>query len=56
MQAELNGAKHVPETNAKKCMQNGFPDNGRETIEVVLWGPLKVDLFCYAFLGLEISA
>ena len=28
MQAELNGAKHVPKTNAKKCMQNRFPDNG----------------------------
>ena len=28
MQAELKGAKRVPKTNAKKCMQNRFPDNG----------------------------
>ena len=28
MQAELNGTKRVPKTNAKKCMQNRFPDNG----------------------------
>ena len=28
MQAELNGAKRVPKTNAKKCMQNRFPNSG----------------------------
>ena len=28
MQAELNGAKRVPKTDAKKCMQNRFPNSG----------------------------
>ena len=28
MQAELNGAKRAPKTNAKKCMQNRFPNSG----------------------------